>query len=105
MAEKIDDLTVTYMQDDVEVVKELDKQILSRGSWTTIMFLYQERDRNTGEFGAEKVSIRRYQKRSGVFKQQSKFNISSKKQALQIIEALEKWFPEEGEAAPEAAAE
>jgi hypothetical protein len=32
MAEKIDDLTVNYFQDDVEVIKEVDKQILSRGS-------------------------------------------------------------------------
>jgi hypothetical protein len=97
MAEKIDDLTVNYFQDDVEVIKEVDKQILSRGSWTTIMFLYREKEKESEEFGPEKVSIRRYQKRSGVFKQQSKFNISSAKQARQVVEALEKWFPPEQE--------
>ncbi len=94
MAEKIDDLTVNYTQDDIQLVKEVDKAVLTRGSWTTIMFLFTELDKNTNEFGPEKVSIRRYQKRNGVYKQQSKFNISSGKQAHQIIENLHKWFPE-----------
>lgn len=99
MAEKIDDITIDYFQDDVHVVKEVEKMVLTRGSWTTIMFLYQEADKNTGEFGAEKVSIRRYQKRNGAFRQQSKFNISSAKQSKAICEVLAKWFPEEQEVA------
>lgn len=93
MAEKIDDLTINYFQDDVQVVREVEKNILTRGSWTTIMFLFQERDKNTNEFGPTKVSIRRYQKRSGVYKQQSKFNISSARQGRQIADILLNWFP------------
>jgi hypothetical protein len=92
VAEKIDDLTINYFQDEIQVVKELEKNILTRGSWTTIMYLYQELDKNTNEFGQQKVSIRRYQKRSGVYKQQSKFNISSAKQGRQISEILLNWF-------------
>jgi hypothetical protein len=92
VAEKIDDLTINYFQDEVQVVKEVEKNVLTRGSWTTIMYLYQELDKNTNDFGQQKVSIRRYQKRSGVYKQQSKFNISSAKQGRQISEILLNWF-------------
>ena len=83
MAENIDDIHIEYVEDDVVIIKENEKNVLSRGSWTTIMFLYQELDKKTGEFGPEKVSIRRYQKRNGVYRQQSKFNISSAKQLRQ----------------------
>lgn len=97
MSETIDDLGIEYVEDDKVIVKQLDKHVLSRGSWTTIMFLYQEMDKKTEEYGAPKVSIRRYQKRNGVYRQQSKFNISSAKQGKEIISALSKWYPEEGE--------
>ena len=46
---------------------------------------------------AEKYTIRRYQKRSGEFRQQSKFNISSKAQAQALIGALQKWIDEESD--------
>lgn len=90
MAETIDDITITYEEGGETVVEELAKAILTKGSWTTILFKYRERDRS-GEMGPEKFSIRRYQKRSGVFRQQSKFNISSVKQARQLIEVLTAW--------------
>lgn len=95
MSETIDDLSIEYVEDDKVVVKQVDKHVLSRGSWTTIMFLYQEMDKKTEEYNPPKVSIRRYQKRNGVYRQQSKFNISSAKQGREIITALQKWYPEE----------
>lgn len=96
MAETIDDIDIEYVEDDKVIIKQVDKHILTRGSWTTIMFLYQEMDKKTEDYGPQKVSIRRYQKRNGVYRQQSKFNISSAKQAQDIIKALEGWFaPEE----------
>lgn len=94
MAETIDELTVTYTDGGIEVVQELDKAILSKGGWTTILFRYREWNRTKEEYGAEKYSIRRYQKRSGEYRQQSKFNISSRAQALGLIEALQKWVDE-----------
>jgi hypothetical protein len=57
------------------------------------MFLFQELNKKTGEYEAPRVSIRRYQKRGGVYKQQSKFNISSAKQAREISNVLTKWYP------------
>ena len=73
------------------VVKELAKEYLSKGAWATIAFLYQEKAR-TGDFGDAKVSLRRYQKIGGAYKQRSKFNVSSKAQAEQIIGVLKKWY-------------
>ncbi len=94
MAENIDDLTIAFYQDDRNVLKELEKTVLTRGNWTTIMYLFQELNKKTNEYEAPKVSIRRYQKRGGVYKQQSKFNISSAKQGKEIANILVKWFDE-----------
>ncbi len=93
MAEKIDDITINYENEAGKlVVKELDKEILTKGSWTTIMFLYQDIDRKTNEFGDPKAAIRRYKKSGNEFRLQSKFNVSNKKQAINIINTLNKWF-------------
>ncbi len=94
MASTVDELTITYTEDGIDIVKELDKVILSKGAWSTIIFRYQEWNRTKGEYGGDKYSIRRYQKRGGEYMQKSKFNISSKEQAKNIIDALEKWTEE-----------
>ena len=74
MSETVDELTVTYQEGDVTTVKELDKVVLTKGAWATVMFRYQDLDRKTGEFGPDKYTIRRYQKRNGEYGQRSKFN-------------------------------
>lgn len=91
MASTVDELTVNYSEGDTQLVKELDKIVLSKGAWATLIFRYQDWDAQSGEFGPEKYSIRRYQKRNGEYFQKSKFNISSADQAKKIIEALETW--------------
>jgi hypothetical protein len=94
MAETIDELTVNYEDETGKLmVKELAKEVLTKGSWSTIMFLYQDFDAKTEDYGEPKVSIRRYRKTGGQFRQQSKFNISGGKQALQVCEILSKWYP------------
>ena len=92
MAETVEELTVTYEEDGIATVKELDKEILTKGAWSTIIFRYQDWNRSKEEYGPDKYSIRRYQKRNGQYQQKSKFNISSKDQAGKIIAALEKWI-------------
>ena len=94
MAETVDDLTVSYTEDGIETAKELDKVILSKGSWTTIIFRYQEWDKAKEVYGPDKFTIRRYQKRAGEYRQQSKFNISSRAQAQGLIKALQGWLGE-----------
>lgn len=63
MSETIDDLTIAYSENGVETVKELDKHVLSKGAWTTILFRYQDWDNAKQDFGPVKYSIRRYQKK------------------------------------------
>ncbi len=92
MAATVDEITINYSEDDQLIVQELDKVILSKGAWTTILFRYQEWNRAKGEYGPEKYSIRRYQKVSGTYRPKSKFNISSKAQAEKIVEALNGWI-------------
>lgn len=87
-----EELTVNWTEDGVDKVKELDKRILSKGAWTTILFRYQDWDARKGEYGPDKFTIRRYQKKGGDYRQQSKFNISSRDQAQQIIDALSDWI-------------
>lgn len=98
MTSDVEELTVNYEEDGQLLVKELDKQILTKGAWSTIIFRYQDWNRAKEEYGPDKYSIRRYQKRNGQYQPKSKFNISSADQARKIIAALESWLPpEEGE--------
>ncbi len=92
MTKEVDDLTINYEEDGLLVVKELDKEILSKGAWTTILFRYQNWDKTKGEYAKEMYTIRRYQKRQGEYASKSKFNISSREQAEKIIETLQKWL-------------
>ena len=91
-ASSIEDLTVSYTEDNVETAKELDKVVLSKGAWSTIIFRFQNLDRKTGEYGPDKYTIRRYQKRNNQYMLKSKFNISSKDQAQKIIDVLSEWI-------------
>jgi hypothetical protein len=92
MATDVNDITIQYEEDGVVIVKELDKEILSKGSWTTVLFRYQQWDKRKNEYGSDSYAIRRYQKRGGEYQQKSKFNISSDKQAAKIVETLQKWL-------------
>jgi hypothetical protein len=97
VAERVEDLTVNYEEDGRPVVEELDKEILSKGAWATVLFRYRQLDSKTGEFGPEKFVIRRYRKMGGQYRPQSKFNISSRKQARHIVDTLSRWIAESGE--------
>ncbi len=95
MTATVDELTISYSEDDVELIKELDKVVLTKGAWATLMFRYQEWDRRKECYSSDKYTIRRYQKRNGEYQQKSKFNISSRDQARAIITALRHWTEEE----------
>jgi hypothetical protein len=94
MASNVKDLTIEYEEEGVVVVKELDKVILSKGAWATVLFRYQQWDKAKNDYGQDRYSIRRYRKMEDEYRQQAKFNISSKDQAVKIIEALQKWTAE-----------
>jgi hypothetical protein len=92
MVSHIDDLTINYEEDGVLVVKELDKVVLTRGAWSTIVFKYQQWEQKKDGYGEDRFTIRRYRKMHGEYKQQSKFNISNKEQAGKIINTLQTWI-------------
>lgn len=89
----VNELTINWEDDDGKLVtKELDKKILSKGAWVTIMYKYQNLDKKTGEYGPPQARIVRYKKTKDYYSQQSKFNISSAKQANMIKDILKEWF-------------
>lgn len=92
MSSEIDALTIGYQEGNLETTRELDKCILTRGAWTTILFRYQDWDNKTEAYGPVKYSIRRYQKRNNQYQMKSKFTISSEEQARKIIETLQAWL-------------
>lgn len=91
MSETIEELSVAYEENGVETTRELDKQVLTKGAWTTIMYKYQDWDNAKEDYGPVKFTIRRYQKRNGQYWQKSKFNISSADQAQKMIDILSAW--------------
>ena len=98
MSETVEELTVNYEEDGILTTEELDKKVLSKGAWCTILFRFRVWDFKTEGYGPDKYTIRRYQKRNGVYQQKSRFNISSVDQAKKIIEILSEWVeppPEE----------
>lgn len=91
MAENINDITITYEEDGELLVEELEKVILNRGAWTSILFRYREKDRKTGEMGPAKATLRRYQKYQGVFKKRDAINLSADT-ARTLINSLNQWL-------------
>ena len=95
MSETVDEISIDWKDENGQpLVKQVKKEILTSGAWSTIMFMYQDFDKKRDEFGPKKIRVARYQKRGGKFMPQSKFNISSAKQAKQIIEIIRNWLPE-----------
>ncbi len=100
MAATVDDLSIEYTEDGIVTVKQLDKIVLTKGAWATLIFKYQDWDRQKESYGPEKFTIRRYQKRNEVYQQKSKFNISSVDQAQKIVKALMGWIQEAEQLGP-----
>lgn len=92
MASDVSELTVNYEEDGKLVVKELDKVILSKGAWSTIVFRFQEWDKKKEEYSPDRFVIRRYQKKEGEYQAKGKFAISSVEQARKLVEALSSWI-------------
>lgn len=92
MNERVEDLTVEFEENGQLIIKELDKVILSKGAWATVLFRFQEWRPATADYGPDKYIINRYRKMGGEYKRQSKFTISSADQARKIVDALNAWI-------------
>lgn len=92
MASKVEEITIDYEEDGLLIVKEIDKVILSKGAWATVLFRYQQWEAGKEAYSDDRYTIRRYRKIKDEYRQQSKFNISSRDQAKKIIDALSNWI-------------
>ncbi len=92
MSSTVEELTLNYEEDGLVVVKELDKAILTKGAWATVVFRYQQWEKAKNAYSADRYSIRRYKKTNGEYRAQSKFNISSPEQAEKLIGILSAWL-------------
>jgi hypothetical protein len=100
ISEALDDLTFDQEDDGVLVRKQLDRVVLAKGAWATVMFLYQELDRASGTFRAPKMAIVRFKKWNGVYRKQSAFNLSGEAQARELTQVFERWYVKMRELAP-----
>ncbi|MDL2316129.1 hypothetical protein LJC59_03500 [Desulfovibrio sp. OttesenSCG-928-A18] len=94
MNSTVEDLSIAYEEDGIEVIRELDKAVLSKGAWATLVFRYQQWEPAKEAYSEDKYSIRRYRKVKGEYRAQSKFNISSREQAEKLIAILQEWMSE-----------
>lgn len=92
MAAEVAEITINYEEDGVLLVKELAKEVLSKGAWATVLFRFQQWDKKKEAYGGDQYTIRRYRKINGQYVPQSKFNISSKDQAGKIVDILGRWL-------------
>ncbi len=97
MASTIDELTIDYSEDDKLIIRQLDKEVLTKGAWSTVIYRFEEWNRTKEEYGPNKYSIRRYQKRNDEYRQKSKFNITNRGQAEKLITILQRWLDENPE--------
>jgi hypothetical protein len=94
MNDTLESLTVAYEENGVEVIRELDKAVLTKGTWATLVFRYRQWEEGKNAYSDDKYSVRRYRKMGGEYRQQSKFNISGKDQAQKLIAILQEWIRE-----------
>jgi hypothetical protein len=92
MAETIQEITMNYEGDGV-VVEELDKVVLTKGVWSTILFRYRESNTITGVSGPPKVTLRRFQKHQGIYKKRDSVNLTADS-AKALIATLQNWLDE-----------
>ncbi len=100
MAATVEELTMNYEEDGVLVVEELDKEVLTKGAWATVMYKFRQWDWKKEAYKPPQYSVRRYRKMNGEYRQQSKFTISSDDQARKIVETLSRWAEQGADDAP-----
>lgn len=96
MTKTVDELTVNWHEGTQLKVREIDKVVLTQGAWVTVAFLYQELDLATQTYRAPKVALRRYKKRGDRYVVDSRFTLTSDKQALDFAAATQAWFADRG---------
>ncbi len=93
MIDTIEAITINYEEDGILIVKELEKEVISKkGAWVTMLFRYQDWNAKKEEYSADKYAIRRYQKRAGEYRAQAKFALTDTDQARELVAKLSTWL-------------
>ena len=87
-----DELSIDFEEDGKVVRKGIKKEVLSKGAWVTVAYLFQDLNRKKEIWGPPKVSITRYKKVNKIYQFQKEFTLSSSVQAKQFIDAIQKWI-------------
>jgi hypothetical protein len=93
MIADVDELSYDREEDGVLVRKQLERVVLARGAWATVLFLFQELDRETGAYRAPKMAIVRFQKWRGGYRTHSSFGVANEAQARELMAVFERWSP------------
>ena len=91
---ELEDITIAWEENGEEVIKEEDKYILAKGAWSTVAYLFRQKDKN-GEFGEKRVRLVRYKKRNGKYLTHAKFNLTGPAQVFQLMEKLGEWYKDD----------
>ncbi len=104
----VEELTVTREGDDrMAPRRELNKKVLTKGAWATVVYLYEEKNKKTEEWSKPKLSLVRYRKLKGSYRFQKEFALSNIDHALVLRDTIDEWLgqPAEGGDDAEPAAE
>lgn len=91
MAETIQEICITYEQDGATLIEELDKVVLTKGVWSTILFRYREFDQVAQKWGPAKATLRRFQKHQGAYKKRDTVNLTAAT-SKELITVLQEWL-------------
>jgi hypothetical protein len=97
MFDALDELTYDHEDDGVLVRKQLERVVIARGAWATVMFLYEELDRATGSFGAPKIAFVRLKKSRGAYRKHASFTIAGGDETRRLGAILAGWSAKMGE--------
>ena len=87
--EDIDDITLELEQDGELVIRQEERQVIARGAWPLVAFLYRERGAD-GSFGPPKVSVRRFRRQHDAYRLEGKLNLSLQ-QVRDLASLFQRW--------------
>lgn len=88
--QSIDEISFDFTPHGVDERRELSREILSRGRWTTIAFLFQ--DKINDKLRLPQVAITRWKSTKRGYELFSKFTVTGRSQAARVLTVIDLWF-------------
>ena len=93
MDDTLDELSYDLEENGVLVRRDIGRKVLRRGPWSTVLFLYEELDRETLTWRPAKIAVVRFQKWRGSYRKHSSFQLSSEAEAKELLDVIVDWLP------------